>query len=52
MPSGNPQLNVRVEAETLEKIDRKRIELQRILGRIPSRSEVVRMALLQFVAGK
>jgi hypothetical protein len=39
------QLNVRVskQAETL--IDQKRIELSKTLGTIPSRSDVVRLAL-------
>lgn len=44
-PGGRSQLNVRV-SEHLEKlIDKKRIELNEQLGAIPSRSDVVRMAL-------
>ena len=39
------QINVRVESELVERIDEKRVELRVSLGGIPSRSDVIRMAL-------
>ncbi len=39
------QLNVRISEELEKAIDAKRIELHPILGEIPSRSDVLRMAL-------
>jgi Arc/MetJ-type ribon-helix-helix transcriptional regulator len=39
------QINVRLSAEQLDAIDRKRIELQPTLGRILNRSDVLRLAL-------
>lgn len=50
MPTEKAQINVRVEPDLLDEIDRKRIALQRELGKIPSRSEVIRMAIEQFVS--
>jgi len=44
------QVNVRVPDEYAQEIDRKRIELQASLGHIPTRSEIVRMALDAFLA--
>lgn len=46
------QINVRVEPTLLEKIDKKRIEMQQELGKIPSRSDVIRMAVEKFVDAK
>lgn len=45
------QLNVRLEAEMVKRIDRKRVALMAVLGSIPSRSEVLRLALDQFLGG-
>lgn len=42
---GRSQLNVRVSEELERAIDEKRIELRESLGSIPSRSDVVRLAL-------
>ena len=39
------QINVRVDEKTINKLDDKRIKLKKELGKIPSRSEVVRMAI-------
>ena len=39
------QINIRLSQAQLESIDRKRIELQPIMGKIPNRSEVLRYAL-------
>lgn len=39
------QLNVRVSDRLEQAIDKKRIELSQALGSIPSRSDVVRLAL-------
>lgn len=39
------QLNVRVSDELERAIDEKRVELRAVLGVIPSRSDVLRMAL-------
>ncbi len=48
------QLAVRVDESFLAAIDQKRIELSRGMGSIPSRSDIVRIALEQFLqmAGK
>jgi len=43
------QINVRLDAELATRIDEKRTQLQKELGRIPTRSEVVRMALERFL---
>ena len=43
------QLNVRVDRVLEAAIDRKRIELSAELGYIPSRSEIVRLALEAFL---
>lgn len=39
------QINMRLTDELAREIDRKRIELQSEMGRIPGRSEVLRLAL-------
>lgn len=49
MPTEKAQINVRVEPDLLEQIDQKRIALQQELGKIPSRSEVIRLAIERFV---
>ena len=48
------QLAVRVEESFLAAIDQKRIELSKGMGSIPSRSDIVRIALEQFlqISGK
>ena len=43
------QVNVRLSPELLDGVDRKRIELQPVLGKIPTRSDVVRYALEKFL---
>lgn len=43
------QINVRITPELARLLDTKRIELQAELDRIPSRSDVVRMALEDFL---
>lgn len=43
------QINVRLDPEMTARIDEKRIELSRSLGMIPTRSEVLRMALEAFL---
>ncbi len=43
------QLAVRVDESFLAAIDQKRIELSRGMGSIPSRSDIVRIALEQFL---
>ena len=43
------QLNIRVERKLELALDEKRIEFSKQLGYIPSRSEVVRMAIEQFL---
>jgi Arc/MetJ-type ribon-helix-helix transcriptional regulator len=45
------QVNVRLTHELIDAIDRKRIELQPVMGKIPNRSEVLRLALDHFLAG-
>jgi uncharacterized membrane protein len=43
------QVNVLLSAEEIKALDLKRIALQRKTGTIPSRSEVVRLALQPFI---
>mgnify|MGYP006147404065 FL=1 len=43
------QLNLRISEELGRLIDAKRIELSKKMGTIPSRSDVLRMALAQFL---
>lgn len=43
------QINLRVSEELGRAIDGKRIELSQKLGRIPSRSDVVRLALEKYL---
>lgn len=44
------QINVRLSPEQVRAIDNKRIELQKTTGFIPTRSDVLRLALDEFVA--
>ena len=46
------QVNVRVDGNLIRLLDEKRTELLIKLGSIPSRSEVVRMALEDFLNNK
>ena len=46
------QVNVRLTPELVEAIDKKRIELQPSLGAIPTRSEVIRLALDDYLLSK
>ncbi len=48
---GRQQINVRLSDELVTAIDEKRISLRDALGGIPSRSDVVRMALESYLAG-
>lgn len=43
------QVNVRISEELADQLDAKRVELQKKLGKIPTRSQVVRMALEDFL---
>ena len=43
------QLNVRLDSSLVERIDQKRIELREQVGSIPTRSDVLRMALEAFL---
>lgn len=43
------QLNLRISEELGRLIDAKRIDLSKKMGTIPSRSDVLRMALAQFL---
>lgn len=49
---GRQQINVRLSDDYIAAIDEKRIQLQQTLGTIPSRSDVVRMALDAFINAK
>lgn len=44
------QINVRLTDDLAQQIDHKRISLQATLGRIPTRSEVLRLALEMYLA--
>ncbi len=46
------QINVRLSPEQVEAIDRKRIELQPAMGKILTRSDVVRYALDAYLPGQ
>lgn len=46
------QVNVRVDGDLIRLLDEKRTELLTKLGSIPSRSEVVRMALEDYLTNK
>ena len=46
------QVNVRVDGDLIRLLDEKRTELLVNLGSIPSRSEVVRMALEEYLINK
>ena len=46
------QVNVRLTPELVEAIDRKRIELQPVMGKILTRSDVVRHALENYLLGR
>ena len=48
---GRQQINVRLTDELVAAIDEKRVELRESLGGIPSRSDVVRMALESYLDG-
>lgn len=43
------QVNVRISEKLADLLDAKRVELQKKLGKIPTRSQVVRMALEEFL---
>ncbi len=45
------QINMRMNKELAARIDKKRIELSGELQRIPSRTEVIKMALELFLGG-
>ena len=49
MAADKAQINVRVDPALLEQIDKKRIQMQQELGKIPSRSDVIRLAIEKFV---
>jgi hypothetical protein len=43
------QINVRISDKLAARLDAKRVELQKAMGKIPSRSEVIRLALEDFL---
>lgn len=45
------QVNFRLDKELAELLDKKRVALMGELGRIPSRSEILRTALVQYLTG-
>jgi hypothetical protein len=49
MPMIRTQLNLRVSEQLERAIDEKRVELRASLGTIPSRSEVLRLALAAYL---
>lgn len=46
------QINIRLDDRTLELIDECRVELRAEVGAIPTRSDVVRKAILEFLDGR
>lgn len=49
---GRMQVNVLLDAELAARIDEKRVALQKQMGRIPTRSEIMRMALELYLKQK
>ena len=49
MSGARAQINVRLSQELIELLDKKRISLQPELGRIPTRSDVIRLALEDYL---
>ena len=45
------QINVRLPPEIMELLDKRRMELHGTMGKIPSRSDVVRLALDAYLSG-
>lgn len=45
------QINVRLSEDLADRLDAKRVELKQSLGKIPSRSEVVRLAIHDYLGG-
>lgn len=43
------QVNVRINEALAVALDAKRVELQKVLGKIPSRSEVIRLAIEEYL---
>ncbi|MGC9237479.1 MAG: ribbon-helix-helix domain-containing protein [Thiomonas sp.] len=43
------QINVRVPPDLMEHLDKRRMELHASMGKIPSRSDVVRLALESYL---
>jgi len=43
------QVNFRLDQDLAEQLDKKRVALMSELGRIPSRSEILRTALVQYL---
>ncbi len=43
------QINVRLTSELIEALDKKRMAMQPSLGKIPTRSDVMRFALEEFL---
>jgi Arc/MetJ-type ribon-helix-helix transcriptional regulator len=50
MANDRYQANVRMSPEMVEQIDQRRIELAKDAGQIPTRSEVVRIAVEEYLA--
>jgi hypothetical protein len=50
--TGNKQLAVRLEKEVLVAIDKKRMEIAQVEGIIPTRSDIVRTALGNYLGIK
>lgn len=46
------QVNVRLEQDLADRMDKKRIELTESLGYIPTRSDIMRMALEEFIGSR
>ncbi len=46
------QVNVRITAEIAEALDERRMEMRKTFGKIPSRSELIRIAIEEFLKEK
>ena len=43
------QINFRLDKDLTERLDKRRVELMKTLGYIPTRSDILRMALIEFL---
>lgn len=50
--SKRDQINLRLDADLMARLDEKRVALRKVMAKIPSRSEVVRLAIEEYLKAK